>query len=273
MTHCLFECQDDDATNIHGIYEQVTQELSPDQIEVTLVHPQQFGFNFIVPGMNLEFVHSDSLATYATGTVKTVDYLNKERARVTFTAPLPGSLILEDVVAQVDAYPDVEITHCVVRGNRARGFLIGSRGKVVIEDNIFHTAGAALLLEGDGRFWFEQSGVRDLTIRHNTFDNCNYGTWGKATIEVGSGIVEAATRASRYHRNVLIEDNNFHRFDPRLLYAYSVDGLIFKNNEITDSTDYTPVKPDAKEFEVFGCDHVAIEKNPGRLENPQLSAR
>jgi hypothetical protein len=261
MTNCLFECQDDDATNIHGIYEQVTQKLGPDEIEVELVHPQQFGFNFIKPGMHLEFVHSGNLVTYASGQVKSVDYLNKEYAHVTFTKPLPADLTIKDVVAQTDAYPDVEINHCTIRGNRARGFLIGSRGKVVIEDNYFHTAGAAILFEGDGRFWFEQSGVRDVTIRGNTFDNCNYGTWGKATIEVGTGMEKTAFDPRRYHRNIDIENNTFHRFDPRLIYAYSVDGLTFHNNKITDSHDYTPLDPNAKAFTIFDCDHVTIDNN------------
>lgn len=259
MTHCLFECQDDDATNIHGIYEQVTRKLGPDQIEVRLVHPQQSGFECFSPGTNLEFVHSDSLVTYATGTVKTQEKLNEEYARLTLVAPLPQDLVPKDVVAQIDAYPDVEINHCVVRGNRARGFLIGSRGKVVIEDNVFHTPGAALLFEGDGRFWFEQSGVRDVTIRRNLFDNCNYGTWGKAAIEVGTGMEKAAAGSVRYHRSIVVEDNTFHRFDPRLLHAYSVDGLTFRRNKITDSNDYLPVEPDAKAFVVFDCDHVAID--------------
>ncbi len=259
MTNCLFECQDDDATNIHGIYEQVTQKLGPNQIEVKLVHPQQFGFNFIKPGMNLEFVHSDSLVTYATGTVESIDYINEEYGRVTFTKALPSDLVLKDVVAQIDAYPDVEINHCTIRGNRARGFLIGTRGKVVIEDNTFHTAGAAILLEGDGRYWFEQSGVRDVTIRHNIFDDCNYGTWGNATIAVGTGMEKSDETISRYHRNILIEGNTFHRFDPRLIYAYSVDGLTFQDNTISDSKDYVPVDPNAKQFDIFACDHVSIQ--------------
>ncbi len=259
MTHCLFECQDDDATNIHGIYEQVTQKLAPDQIEVKLVHPQQHGFECFAPGAKIEFVHCDSLITYATGTVKAVDTLNEEYARITFTTSLPQDLVPKDVVAQIDTYPDVEINHCEVRGNRARGFLIGSRGRVVIEDNVFHTPGAALLFEGDGRYWFEQSGVRDVTIRRNLFDDCNYGTWGNATIEVGTGMEKAAAGKIRYHRNILIEDNTFHRFDPRLLRAYSVDGLIFRHNTITDSKDYPPIDANAKAFVVSDCDHVAID--------------
>ncbi len=98
-------------------------------------------------------------------------------------------------------------------GNRARGLLLGSRGRIVIERNYFHIAGAAVLFEGDGNYWFEQSGVRDVSIRDNVFENCNYGSlgWGNACIAVGSGIPER--RQSRYHRNIRIENNVFRGFE------------------------------------------------------------
>ena len=73
---------------------------------------------------------------------------------------------------------------------KARGLLLGSRGRIVVEDNYFHIAGAAILFEGDANYWFEQSGVRDVVIRGNLFENGNYGcpSWGAACIAVGSGI-------------------------------------------------------------------------------------
>ena len=188
LSNCVFENQKDDATNIHGIYARVARLLAPDTIEVQLVHPQQQGFDFIVPGMKLELVHGPSLVTYGEAIVKTVERVNKEFTRVTLTQPLPVESIVGDVVASADGYPETWIHHCVIRNNRARGILLGSRAKMVIEENVFHTPGAAILLEGDGRYWYEQAGVRDLVIRKNTFDNCNFGVWGKATIEVGAGI-------------------------------------------------------------------------------------
>jgi hypothetical protein len=121
----------------------------------------------------------------------------------------------------------------VIRGNRARGILLGSRGKMVIEGNTFHTPGAAILFEGDSRFWFEQAGVRDVVIKGNTFDNCNYGIWGTGTIQVGSGIADEFKNVSRYNRNIRIENNLFRHFSNLpLLSMYSVDGLTFTNNHL-----------------------------------------
>ena len=109
---------------------------------------------------------------------------------MTFTEPLPEGVKKRHLVAADEEYPDVLIKGCRMRGNRARGLLLGSRGRTVIEDCYFHIAGAAILFEGDGNFWYEQSGVRDVTIRNNIFENGNYGSlnWGNACIAVGSGI-------------------------------------------------------------------------------------
>jgi hypothetical protein len=258
LRDCLFENQKDDATNIHGIYVRVMQRTAPDTVLVKLVHPQQAGFDFIQPGMKLELVHGPSVVTYGEAAVKTVERLNKEFSRVTFAAPLPAELVEGDALASAEAYPEVRIERCTIRNNRARGILLGSRAKMVIEDNLFHTPGAAILFEGDARFWYEQAGVRDVVIRRNRFENCNFGVWGNACIQVGSGIAKECRAASRYNRGIVIEDNVFRVFDPRLLNLYCVDGLVFRNNKIEKSTDYPAQHPDAKPFSVTDSDHVSL---------------
>jgi hypothetical protein len=261
MSHCLFENQKDDATNIHGIYARVIRQLRPDEIEVKLVHPQQYGFDFIAPGDQLELVHGPSLVTYADAIVKSVTRLNKEYTRVVLTKPLPAEMVPGDVVASVGDYPETHIHHCTIRGNRARGILLGSRAKMLIEDNFFHTPGAAILLEGDGRFWYEQAGVRDLVIRRNRFEDCNFGVWGKATIEVGAGIQNAYRASSRYNRNLVIEDNLFRSFrHGPLVQMYCVDGVAIRNNRIESSTAYPSRQPDAKPFDITDSDHVDINQ-------------
>jgi hypothetical protein len=262
LSNCVFENQKDDATNVHGIYARVARLLAPDVIEVQLIHPQQHGFDFIVPGMKLELVHGPSLVTYGEAIVKGVERVNKEFTRVTLTQPLPAESIVGDVVASADGYPETWIHHCVIRNNRARGILLNSRAKTVIEENVFHTPGAAILLEGDGRFWYEQAGVRDLVIRKNTFDNCNFGVWGKATIEVGAGIAKECRAASRYNRNIVIEDNLFRTFGHgSFVQMYSVDGLTIRSNRVEASTAY-PAKENAKDkrFDITESDNVSVSE-------------
>jgi hypothetical protein len=259
MTDCLFENQKDDATNIHGIYVRVDSQLTKNIVLVKLVHAQQFGFDFITEGKKLELVNKLSLTTYKELTVRSVVRINSEFTKVEFTEPLPADFKIGDVLASVE-YPDVVIKNCIIRGNRARGILLGSRGKILIEGNTFHVPGAAILLEGDARFWFEQAGVRNLEIRNNNFDNCNYGVWGNAVIQVGAGIEKNYRESSRYNKNIIIENNVFHIFDPRILNAYSIDNLVFRNNKMIKSVDYPAQNTEAEPFIIVNSSNVKIEK-------------
>jgi nitrous oxidase accessory protein NosD len=180
---------------------------------------------------------------------------------VVLTENLPEEFELGDAVAEIRDYPELHIHDCKMRGNRARGFLLNCRGKTLIENNIFNVPGTALLFEGDARFWFEQAGVRDCVIRNNLFDNCNYGVWGRATIEVAAGIEEKYRAKSRYNRNILIEGNTFRCFDHYpVLKAYSVNGLVFRNNTIEYTHEYPSQNLNFDTFEITDCDNVLIEK-------------
>lgn len=133
---------------------------------------------------------------------------------------------------------------------------------MVVEGNTFHTPGAAILFEGDSRFWFEQAGVRDVVIRGNTFDNCNFGVWGTGCIQVGSGIADEFRRTSRYNRNIRIENNLFRHFSNLpLLSMYSVDGLTFTNNRLERTTAYpAPDGVEGKLFMITDSDHVKVDE-------------
>jgi parallel beta-helix repeat protein len=195
---------------------------------------------------------------------KSVERINKQTTIVETETPLPPGIHEGDIIADADANSaEILIKNCVIRGNRARGILLGSRGKMVIEGNTFHTPGAAILFEGDGRFWFEQAGVRDVVIRDNIFDNCNYGVWGTACIQVGSGIAEKFRQTTRYNRNITIENNLFRVFSPLpLLSIYSMDGLTFRSNRLEKTQD-CPSSPGTagKLFAITNSDHIKVE-NP-----------
>ncbi|MCL1973918.1 MAG: right-handed parallel beta-helix repeat-containing protein [Bacteroidetes bacterium] len=259
MINCLFEQQKDDATNIHGIYAAIAGINTPKEIMVKFMHPQQYGFILAKPGDIMEWVAQKSLITLGESKIKTITPLNKEYIRIEFEEAVPSGVQLHDVVASVAEAPEVLIKGCTLRGNRARGLLLGSRAKMIIEENYFHIAGASILLEGDGNYWYEQSGVRDVIIRNNTFDNCNYGVWGNALIQVGSGIYENREQ-SRYHRNIMVENNSIKAFDPRLVNIYSVDGFVFRNNQIEETYAYPLYFQKAKPFVVEHCDEVMIEQ-------------
>lgn len=259
MIDCTFENQKDDATNIHGLYMAVDSVTAPDRIIARWRNKQQYGVDFIKPGMTLEFVNNDDVTTYARRKVKDVERLNKIYTEITFTEDVPDGVGRNHVIAADDRYPEVLIKGCRMRGNRARGLLLGSRGKTVVEDCYFHIPGAAILFEGDGNYWFEQSGVRDVTIRNNTFENGNYGytNWGRACIAVGSGIPKREN--SRYHRNIKVKGNTFRVFDPRIVNLYCVDGFEFTpDNKIIMTKDYPYGLEETRKFVQENCSNIKI---------------
>ena len=163
-------------------------------------------------------------------------------------------------MAEIRDYPVVTIANNIIRKNRARGMLLNCRGKTIVEDNVFHAPGAAILFEGDSFFWFEQGGVRDCVVRRNVFDNCLFGVWGKAVIDVGAGVREDREK-SRYNRNILIEDNTFRVYDDGpLLHAYCVDGLTWRNNKVEKTNAYPPREREFQRFDVTFSDNVTIDE-------------
>ena len=265
LQNSIFESMMDDATNIHGIYVKIIKIISPKEVVVKLIHYQQFGFDFLASNTKIEITEAESLTAYGENVVSKSERLNKEYTKITLNNPLSEKVKIGDVIASSDKYPDVLMKNCTVQKNRARGILLGSRGKIVIENNYFHTHCAAINLEGDGRFWFEQSGVRDLTIKNNTFDNCNYGFMlGLGVIMVSSGIEESKKAESRYNRNIMIENNTFKIFNPCILSMYSVDNLTFRNNKIEKTTDYEFLEwfknMNLQNFMITNSSNIKIEK-------------
>ena len=261
MIDCKFCNQKDDATNVHGLYMAIDEFLSPEKVVLKWRNSGQHGVDFIEPGMKVEIVNQKTTDTYCYAQVKAVEKLNDVATVVTFTEALPEGVERNMVVAADEEYPEVLIKGCYMSGNRARGLLIGSRAQMIIEDNYFHIPGAAILLEGDGNFWFEQAGVRDVIIRNNVFENCNYGytTWGAACIAVGTRIPELDNAERGYHRGLLIENNTFRVFDPRILNLFSVEDLTFRNNKIEMTNDYPYTYEEQNPFVYHHCKNIVIE--------------
>ncbi|BDI28450.1 alpha-1,3-galactosidase B [Capsulimonas corticalis] len=261
LENCVFENQMDDATNVHGIYGQISAIVSPTEIEFALVHPQQLGIDIFAAGDPIEFVRNTTLETFHENTVARVDRVNKQFTRLTLESPLPTDLSLKDAVANLRWIPNLTARGCRSRGNRARGFLVTTGGKALIENNHFHIAGAAILIEGDANYWFESGKVRDVTIRGNHFENCNYGVWGTATIEVNPGVAEPYRAQSLYHHSIRVENNTFDDFHGRLLAAHCVDGLTFTGNVMRPSGAYPKRSAGGELLEITHCANVDIRDN------------
>ncbi|MEG0455766.1 MAG: alpha-1,3-galactosidase B, partial [Bacteroides sp.] len=60
---------------------------------------------------------------------------------------------------------------------------------------------------------------------------------------------------------IVIEDNEFDTFDAPILYAKSVDGLVFRNNTIKQNTDYKPFHWNTNRFLLERVTNVQIQEN------------
>lgn len=242
ILNCEFFNQIDDATNIHGIYCTIARVLPSGQLLVEFSNDAQHNLDVLEAGAEAEIVQQGSLIIRTECRVTAVDKLNSTQSIVTVEGDL-SAVSAGNLIARKQ-YPEVLIKGCRLGNNRARGFLLGSRAGMVIEDCWFHTSGASLLFEGDGNFWYEQAGPRNVIIRNNTFDRCMYGawTWGWAPIASNAG-PRSDRRESAYNRNILIEGNHFILNDPRIIDVYSVDSLVMRDNTIESVLDY-PYEPE-----------------------------
>jgi len=59
----------DDAINVHGTHLRIVERLVGRKVKVRFMHPQTFGFMAFNSGDEIEFVRSDSLATYGANRV------------------------------------------------------------------------------------------------------------------------------------------------------------------------------------------------------------
>ncbi len=144
---------------------------------------------------------------------------------------------------------------------RARGLLISTPKKVLVENNVFRSSGAAIFVAGDSNGWYESGAVRDVTIRRNKFIDCNSSSYQfcDAVISIHPEVPKPNSVA--FHRNIRITDNTFVTFDPAILWAISVDGLTFQNNTIIASSTYKSYLGRKEGLTFVNCENVKVSGN------------
>jgi hypothetical protein len=240
---CKFSGTQDDPINIHGTYLRLIEKTAPSQVLVRFMHPQTYGFAAFQAGDRVHFVNHAILLPYAAGRIKSVERKTDKDWLLTLDGDIPR-FAPNDVVDNISWYPDVTIRHCSVTMDSCRGFLITTRGKVVVEDNVFtRTAMSAIDISDDANSWFESGSVHDVTIRRNRFIEC-----GEPVIRIWPEI-QAAKPDEPVHENIRIVDNFF---EGGGVSARSVKGLTITGNRFTANT--LPVQQEA-------CTEVKMDGN------------
>lgn len=252
VENCVFEGQLDDALNIHGMYTRVIG-VEKDALFLREMHRDATGIRIFRDGDSIQVLDQKTLIPFVERVIRKVEYINSEVIRLELEPLSPVTADNAGCVPEPEIKPgqvvenishNVSLTfrHNIVRGNRARGMLIASRGRTVIEDCYFHTSGAAVLFEANGEYWFESGGTRDVTIRGCRFDACRHGRWGNAVIECAR---RKATEEGRYfHRSIRVLDNTFRMADggaPAAIFD-NIESLCFRGNTLIAAPDGTPAR-------------------------------
>lgn len=261
-THGLYEGMMDDAINIHGIYLKVRERIDDHTLRCRYEHGQAWGFGWGDAGDSVCFVRSRTMehidGSYTIASIRPTGENGIKGTRefiITFRQPLPAEINAEQGfgLENLTWTPEIVFAHNTVRNNRARGALFSSPRRTVCEQNVFdHTSGTAILLCGDCNGWYESGAVRDLTIRKNKFINAltSLYQFTNAVISIYPEIPDLQRQTQYFHggkpKAIVIEDNTFDMFDTPLLYAKSVDGLVFRRNKIRQNTEYKPFHSNKK---------------------------
>ena len=266
---CRHAGQGDDFLNVHGTYSEVLEVLGDSRVKLN--HKSSF---FDISD-TLWMINPFTLQRESEVVVKEIrQSFDKEQRpdgfEFVFAGPLPKGLQAGCFLENKTWTPEVIVRNCCfLRKNRARGMLVTTPKKVLIENNYFSTAGASILIEGDLTDWFESGAHEHVLIRNNVFENCMSSgcdtggrwEWGEAPITISPSFRPDDTDSPTYHRNITISGNTFICFDAPVLFARSVDRLTFEDNKLLKSEAFPPFLWQKSNVYLDGCRHVVIRGN------------
>ncbi len=258
---CRFEGLMDDPINVHGTAVPVVERLGPQTLRCRFAHGQSVGLKFGDAGDEISFLDPETMLSRGKGRIAAIVRRSPEEFDVTFADGLPKDLKAGDALENLTWTPSVAIRRTTFGRVRARGLLVSTPRKVVIEDNIFQSSGAAILIAGDANGWFESGAVKDVLIRKNRFENCLTSPYqfSDAVISIHPEVPKAGK--TPYHRGIRIEDNDFIVFDAPVLWAKSVKGLTFSGNRIVASQVFRPWHSNRKGLTFLDCEDVQVKDN------------
>lgn len=261
IENCRFENMLDDGTNVHGTYVEVDKVIDDYTVLVSLKHFEQLGFKFAEKGDDIWFIIHPSPLRGEVNTVSNVFTVNERFIRLSFVKPLPTKLKKGDILENKTWNPTFTMRGCTIRNHRARSIVLKTPLKTVIENNYFSSMMSAILLRGETHFWFESGAVEDVLIQNNVFENCADCGTSHSVLYITPRLGEQFDQTQTYDRNIRFINNTINSFNPRVIWADRVDGLVVKGNQIVHNTKKKPVFPHDPVYELINCRNVQIEDN------------
>ena len=269
ITHCNFVGLMDDPINVHGCGVVADEIINPRTLRCTYQHIQAKGFLYwAAENHEISFVDRRSMVPLHKMLVDTYHVENVGCFTLSFKEDIPVEIL--ELVKQGNLLALENLTNTaefICTKNRfgscrARGILISTPKRVLVENNYFETSGSAILVAGDSNQWFESGACYDVTIRNNVFTNqCNSSRYQfcEGVISI-CPVVPEADNQTPYHRNIRICDNVFDVTTSRSVYALSCENLQIENNTIfTSATSYLPEVGGS--IKLVKCNGVVIKNN------------
>nr|WP_307992775.1 right-handed parallel beta-helix repeat-containing protein [uncultured Niameybacter sp.] len=263
VENCWFYGLMDDPINVHGTSVRITEVVDSHTLKGIFVHHQAYGFDcWAETGHEISFIENLSMASYGTNKAKDFKLLSPTEFEITFEDPIPQGIKSGDALENLTNTPSLLCRNNYFGSCRARGVLVSTPGQVIIENNVFDSAGSGILIAGDANQWYESGACTDVIIRNNHFNECVSSMYQfcEGIISICPEIPQPILDKS-FHRNIHITDNTFTAFDYSVLYALSVDGLEFSNNKIIRSYMYEPYGYRHHMINLDYCQNVRIENN------------
>lgn len=263
VDNCRFLALMDDPVNVHGTSVRIMEKKDDRTMICKFMHNQSIGFIWARKGEKVGFIENEAMNTVGTALVNSFKVLSPELFEISFASQIPVTILEGDALENLTWTPDVVIINSFFGSNRARGILMSTPGRVVIDHNVFESSGSAILIPGDANGWYESGAVSDVLISNNIFnDPCMTSMYQfcEGIISICPEIPKADLKKP-FHRNIRIENNEFHPFDYPVLYAKSVDGLTFSGNRLIRSIRYLPFHVRKSTLTFEDCMNIKIIEN------------
>jgi polygalacturonase len=231
---CMFEGQGDDATNMHGYYHKITNDMGNNTYEIKLedrwsTHACVLDFPDV--GNTIEIVKKSTLEVIDSLTVLEVDTFPKQwRSVLKLSGKLPDNY--EDYFfIDVTRLPRLEFVNTYVGSHLARAVLVKTRNVLIENCTMRESTGTAIHIGAEGD-WHEGAGSQNVIIRNNRILRCGRGDGtndGANAIAINVKAPDATVAG--IHKNIIIEGNLIEGDDAQ--YGISVSGtedVMIRNN-------------------------------------------
>lgn len=258
IDQCKTSGAHDDAVNVHGTHLKITGISENKKIKVQFMHHQTYGFEAFFAGDSISFVDPKTLRPIVYGKLKSATLLGKKEMELILDGEISDKVKAGDVIENITWTPEVTVRNSWFERTNARGLLLTTRRKIIVENNTFFRTGMhAILIANDAASWFESGAVSNVIVRNNTFEECAYNSGTIINVAPENHQLVAGYYV---HKNIRIQNNTFKIFDKPILSARSVNGLFFLNNTI-NSSNLLAMGTNENAFTLTACKNVVIKNN------------